>query len=250
MVLGVVSILLGMICILYFAGYCIWVGLQNSFTFVWAALGIFLILFGVVHKCFMAGAPPWLRRIEQVFLGIVLICAVGCSILFGCLVREGRKPPAKDADYMVVLGAHVYGERMSANLRYRVELACEYLKENPETKVILSGGQGPGEDISEAEAMRRYLEAQGIAAGRMMLEDHSVNTEENIRNSAKLIGDIEKSVVLVSNDFHIFRAKRIARKQGFRNVDGLGSKTHLFTVPNSYAREIAAVIKYKICGQI
>ena len=60
----------------------------------------------------------------------------------------------------------------------------------------------------------------------------------------------DKPVVIVSNDFHLFRAKRIAQKQGFRHVEGLGSRTHLYTVPNSYAREIAAVIKYKICGQI
>ena len=84
----------------------------------------------------------------------------------------------------------------------------------------------------------------------MLLDETSVNTEENIRNSAELIGDMDKPVVIVSNDFHLFRAKRIAQKQGFRHVEGLGSRTHLYTVPNSYAREIAAVIKYKICGQI
>ena len=144
----------------------------------------------------------------------------------------------------------MYGERMSANLGYRVQTAFQYLKKNPETKVILSGGQGPGEDISEAEAMRRYLEGKGIAADRILLEDTSVNTEENIQNSAELIGDMEKSVVIVSNDFHIFRAKRIAKKQGFRKVEGLGSKTHLYTAPNAYAREVIAVIKYRICGQI
>lgn len=250
MIIGTASIVLGIICILYFVGYCIWAGLQNSFTIVWAVLGILLILFGAAHKYFLAGAPPWLRRIEQAFLGIVLICAVAFSILLGFLVSEGRKAPADHADYIVVLGAHVYGERMSANLQYRVETACKYLKKNPRTKVVLSGGQGVGEDISEAEAMRRYLEKQGIAAGRMLLDETSVNTEENIRNSAELIGDMDKPVVIVSNDFHLFRAKRIAQKQGFRHVEGLGSRTHLYTVPNSYAREIAAVIKYKICGQI
>jgi len=250
MILGAACILLGIVCILYFAGYCIWAGIQNMFTFVWAVLGIFFILFGVMHKHFLAGVPPWLRRIEQVFLGIVLICAVGFSVLLGFLISEGKKAPAKNADYLVVLGAHVYGEKMSTNLQYRVEAAGKYLKSNPETKVVLSGGQGLGEDISEAEAMRRYLEANGIAAGRILLEDTSVNTEENISNSAKLIGDMEKTVVLVSNDFHIFRAKRIARKQGFRNVEGLGARTVIYTVPNSYAREVAAVIKYRICGQI
>ncbi|MCI8770536.1 MAG: YdcF family protein [Lachnospiraceae bacterium] len=250
MIVWIASILLGIACIFYFIGYAIWVGLQNSFTFVWAGLGVFLLLFGLAHKYVLTGAPRWMKRIEQAFLGIVLIGVVGFGIILGILIREGKRTPSEKADYLIVLGAHVYGERMSANLGYRVQTAFQYLKKNPETKVILSGGQGPGEDISEAEAMRRYLEGKGIAADRILLEDTSVNTEENIQNSAELIGDMEKSVVIVSNDFHIFRAKRIAKKQGFRKVEGLGSKTHLYTAPNAYAREVIAVIKYRICGQI
>lgn len=250
MVLGTAGILLGILCILYFAGYGIWVGLQNSFTFFWAVLGVLLIFFGIVHRRYLAGASRWVKRIEQMFLGIVLICIIGFGIILGILISEGRKKPSGNADYVVVLGAHVYGERMSANLSYRVEKAYSYLIENPRTRVILSGGQGAGEDISEAEAMRRYLEKKGIAEDRILMEDTSVNTEENIRNSAKLIGDMRQSVVIISNDFHIFRAKRIAKKQGFKNVEGLGSGTHPYTAPNAYVREIIAVIKYRICGQI
>ena len=151
---------------------------------------------------------------------------------------------------MIVLGARVKGSTPSYNLAKRLDVAAAYLKENPHTKVILSGGKGAGEDISEAEAMSVYLEEKGIARGRMFLENQSVNTDENIAFSQKFLPDTEVSVVLVSSAFHLYRAKRIARKQGLTQVTGLGSPSKWYSVPNSYVREGFAVIKYALCGQI
>lgn len=240
----------GILCILYCGGYIFWNGSNNAFTFVWGVIGIVLFLYGFVHRWILEKGAHWMKHTEQIFLGGMFVCLFVMGILLGILAWEGKKEPPGNADYLVVLGAHVYGERMSTNLKSRVKAAELYLEKNPETKVILSGGKGHGEDITEAEAMRRYLEEQGISSDRIWLEDTSTDTEENIKNSAKLIGDMEKSVVIVSNDFHIFRAKAIAKKQGYKNVEGLGAKTYAYTVPNCYVRELVAVIKYKICGQI
>ena len=121
---------------------------------------------------------------------------------------------------------------MSSNLKYRIELAKEYLEENPETKVIVSGGQGHGEKISEAEAMYRYLIKNGIAKERIQKEEASVNTEENIKNSIKTGALEKKTVIIVSNDFHVHRAVGIAKKLGLTGVQGLGSKTHPYTSVN------------------
>lgn len=91
------------------------------------------------------------------FYGVLLCVLAFFLVTLGVVIKDGVKKADRNADYLIVLGAHVYGERMSSNLKYRIELAKEYLEENPETKVIVSGGQGHGEKISEAEAMYRYL---------------------------------------------------------------------------------------------
>lgn len=250
MVVSLVSLVIGVVSILYFISYLFFNGINNSFTFVWALLGVVCIGFAALHRYILQKENMLLKRIEQIVLAFVLIGFMVFIAILGRLVYEGQKKPAQDADYVIVLGAHVYGTRMSANLRYRVEAAYEYLQENPNTKVVLSGGQGHGEDITEAEAMRRFLEEKGVSKDRILIDDTSTNTEENIRNSADLIGDKGKRVIVVSNDFHIYRAKGIAKKQDFENVEGMGSKTHGFSIPNCYAREVIAVLKYKICGQI
>lgn len=250
MVISAISLVVGVVSLLYFAGYVFWNGINNSFLYFWVLLGVFGISYAVLHRIILQHGIVFWRRAEQVVMGIAAVCLAILLGIVGLLVSEGNEKPSDNADYVIVLGAHVFGERMSANLRYRVEAACEYLKENPDTKAVLSGGQGQGEDITEAEAMRRYLVQEGIEAERLLMEGNSVNTEENIRNSAKLIGDKSKKVVIVSNSFHIYRAKGIAKKQEYKHVEGLGCKIHPYSIPNSYVREAFAVIKYKLCGQI
>lgn len=246
----VISIILGVCSLVYFIAYAVLVGLNNSFTFVWLFLGIAGLGFPFLHRLIAEKENPWFRRMEGIGLGILLLGLLIFLFVLGVIVRDAVKKPDKNADYVVVLGAHVYGERMSANLRYRVEAAYEYMKQNPYTKVILSGGQGNGEDISEAEAMRRFLAEKGVAEERILIEDASTNTEENIRNSMKLMGDGKKRVVLVSNEFHVFRARKTAERLGCTEVEGLGSRTHALTVPNSYTREVVAVLKYMLDGKI
>lgn len=96
-----------------------------------------------------------------------------------------RKVP-ENLDYLIVLGAHVNGTRLSRALRFRVEKAEEYLRENPRTLAVLSGGRGVDEKISEAKAMADYLLAHGIERERLLLEERSVSTAENLRFSLEL----------------------------------------------------------------
>lgn len=240
----------GIVSILYFVFYLIVNGLNEIFLCVWAVLGVGCVSWSFLHRIIIQRELLVARRIEHAVMGVFGVALLVFFVMLGIIIKDAYKKPEPKADYVIILGAHVFGERMSANLRYRVEAACEYLKENPNTKAILSGGQGHGEDITEAEAMRRYLVEQGISEDRLLLDETSVNTEQNIANSAELMGSKEKKVVVVSNDFHIYRAKKIAKKQGYKYIDGLGSKTHPHTIPNSYTREVVAVLKYKLCGQI
>ncbi len=250
MIISIISLVIGVISILYFLIYIICAGINNAFTFFWAVLGVFCIAFSFLHRYIMKQEGSFLKRMEQAAGIVVLAGFVIFLVILGNIVSEAGKAAKPGADYVVVLGAHVYGKRMSTNLKYRIEAAYEYLEKNPSSKAVLSGGQGSGEEITEAEAMRLFLVEKGISEDRMLIDETSTNTEENLRNSLKLIGDKKQRVVIVSNDFHIFRAKGIARKQGYENVEGIGSRTVIYTMPNCYVREVVAVLKYKICGQI
>ena len=79
----------------------------------------------------------------------------------------------ENLDYIIVLGAHVDGTRMTLALLERTRRALLYLEENPGTRAVLSGGKGDGERISEAEAMYRYLTEHGIDGGRLIREERS-----------------------------------------------------------------------------
>jgi uncharacterized SAM-binding protein YcdF (DUF218 family) len=149
----------------------------------------------------------------------------------------------ESAEYIVILGARVKGNEPSLALQYRIDAAANYMKLNPNTVAIASGGKGPGEHISEAEAIKTSLLDKGINETRIILEDQSTSTVENIRFSQKLIPKNLKTGLLVSNDFHIYRAKLIAKDEGLQ-LEGLSAKTPTIAVPKSYLREYLAITKY------
>jgi uncharacterized SAM-binding protein YcdF (DUF218 family) len=149
----------------------------------------------------------------------------------------------KNADYLIVLGAKVNGTVPSLALDRRIDTAAEYLKDNPDTVVIASGGKGRGEDISEAECIKRELIDQGISESRIMLEDQSTDTSENVRFSKKLIPADSSNGVIVTNTFHLYRAVSIASDQGLE-VSGLPAETPRSAVVKSYGREYLAISKF------
>ncbi|MEH7438276.1 YdcF family protein [Neobacillus drentensis] len=149
----------------------------------------------------------------------------------------------KHADYIIVLGARVKGTVPSLAFASRIKAAASYLKENENTIAIASGGKGPGEDISEAECIKRELIKLGISEPRILLEDRSTDTYENIKYSMKLIPKNAQSGLVVTNTFHIYRAVSIARDQGLE-VEGLPAKTPVQAFVKSYTREYLAITKF------
>ncbi|MGW6664559.1 YdcF family protein [Peribacillus sp. NPDC055009] len=154
-----------------------------------------------------------------------------------------------NADYLIILGARVKGSVLSLSLQYRIDKAAEYLSANKQTVAIVSGGKGPGEEISEAKAMQQGLIAQGIEEARIMMEDKSTTTHENIVFSKELIPDTAASGLIVSNDFHIYRAVEIAKREGL-DMKGLPAKTPRVSLLKSYTREYLAITKYYMTGLI
>ena len=138
----------------------------------------------------------------------------------------------------------------SKALQYRLDEAIRYLNENEESKVIVSGGQGPDEHISEARGMYDYLVSKGIDEERILMEDQSKNTFQNLTFSAEFLDKEKDSVAVVSNNFHVFRAVKIARKAGYKEVCGIAAKGEPFLQYNNMMREFFGVMKDFLFGNM
>lgn len=177
---------------------------------------------------------------------IIILLIISFILIEGLIIINGNTKTIGEVDYMIILGARLYGDIPSPALYERLKVAEEYLKENTELKVIVSGGQGPDEDISEAEAMERYLLNNGIDKNKIIIEDKSTSTFENIKNSLYIIKEIDNEesprVLLVTSSFHIFRSKFLANRLGAKAY-GLPAKVPPTILITQYIREYFAVIK-------
>ncbi|GIP24683.1 YdcF family protein [Paenibacillus sp. J22TS3] len=154
--------------------------------------------------------------------------------------------PAGGADYVIILGSGLKGTELSLTLKQRLDASLPYLNQHKAVPVIVSGGRGPGEDITEAEAMKRYLVDRGISEERILLEDRSTSTKENLLFSKTIIqgrGGKSLKILIVTSDFHMFRAKYIARKLGYNEVYSLAGESPTYLKPMNLIREYLAVIK-------
>ena len=146
---------------------------------------------------------------------------------------------------VIVLGCGIRGERVSVGLAKRLNKAYEYHLKNPNAVIIVSGGQGPQEDISEALAMKRYLIDKGVPEDKIIMEDKSTSTIENFKYSHEIMKEMglsEDSVVFVTNAYHIYRGSYYAEKEGL-TVNHLGTDIIWYTIPMNYFREMIAVLK-------
>ncbi|MBL0846500.1 MULTISPECIES: YdcF family protein [Mammaliicoccus] len=149
----------------------------------------------------------------------------------------------KKSDFIIVLGAGIIGEKVTPLLKARLDKAIKLKKKSLDTLIIVSGGQGPDEKISEAEAMRRYLVDQGIRNEDIIMEDKSTNTEENLVFSNKIMDKYKSEAIatIVSNHFHILRAAFLSKKLNMNaTVTGGSSKSYFY--PNAYIREYLAIL--------
>ena len=129
-------------------------------------------------------------------------------------------------------------------LSYRINSAYDYLTKNPKSVAILSGGQGRGESISEAQCMFNELTEKGIEPNRLYLEDKSTNTFENISFSKNIIDKygFSTEVAVATSNFHLKRATMIAEKQGL-TAKRISAETSQFLIPTYYVRDTLGVIK-------
>lgn len=168
------------------------------------------------------------------FLILGMIWAIILSVL---MVQAASSKPSRPAT-LIVLGCKVNGDTPSLALQKRIDEAAEYLLQNPTVQVIVSGGQGADEWISEAEAMKIQLIEKGVSAERIIMEDRSTSTIENLEFSKKILleKDLGTDVIIVTEGYHMLRAQTLSKRAGL-DAEGLSSETVSWLLPTSWVRE-------------
>lgn len=212
----------------------------NMGTVVTFALGAFLLSWGVFYEWVEERLPRWLRYAVAVVLAAV-------TVLISAVVIYGKNDSVSyKEDAVIVLGGGIHGETPSLTLQKRLDAAVEYYEKNPNAIIVVSGGQGPQEDITEALAMERYLIGKGIPADKIIKEERSTSTRENFEYSKEILDgyfDGEYSVAFVTSDFHIFRAARYAKMAGYEEVGHCHSDIKWHQILPSCLRECLAIVK-------
>ena len=167
----------------------------------------------------MRGKVMLIKLVKYGFL-LILVYFIVCNIF---IFIYAQQKPSQHTQTMVILGSQVLGTPAVASptLADRLDVAVQYLNENPETKVVVCGGQGEDESATEASVMAKYLIDKGIDANRVYQEDKSRRTAEQFIFANRVL-PLGKTVV-VTNDFHILRSIMLAKRSGIHDVSGLSA---------------------------
>ena len=208
-----------------------------------AVIGLIFLLYGIFFV--QLSRVKWLNYL--VLAGFI----VGCGLMGFIGIYGKSETVTYEEDALIVLGAAVRGEIPSYPLYSRLEVAVAYHAKNPQAVIVVSGGQGYQEDITEALAMERHLLRRGVPQNKIIKEEQATSTYENFKYSKELLDDHfdhPYQVAIVTSDFHIFRARRVAGYFGY-NPTHLPAPIQNYTIPNNYLRECAAVMRELVIGR-
>lgn len=267
--------ILAILCLLYYGIILIYSGIGTSFSAIWLILAAVLAVMGLVVQFYdrIRHKIPVRLEVSAVTVAAALfVVFVFVEVAMGFNFFSLKK---QSSDYVIILGAQVRGDTVSKTLEHRLDKAYEYAKVHPNTIFILSGGQGAGENISEAQAMYDYLKKRGVPDYQMIKEEQSTSTYENLVYSKCLIDEREKNrrdwiknlmsrsgylvppdeettirVGIVTSNFHVLRAKGIAKKIGIQNVSGIAAKSDPVLFIHFCVRECFAILKDKFVGNM
>lgn len=242
----------------------------NDMKKIITALGIFIILFitaGSILSNFSIGnlmiyalgftLALWYNVPKnRLTSALKIIAASGFAVVFLMIGFIFFSADANKTDYTedaaIVLGCAVTGERLSSPLKYRLDTAYDYYMRNPDAVIIVSGGQGPQEDISEGKAMFLYLTSLGVPDDRIIVEDKATSTNENYIYSKaildELFGGQAYKCVYITNRFHTYRAGRLAKMNGL-DASSCSAPIGPMAATTSYMREVLAVFKLWLIGR-
>lgn len=226
----------GILCFIYYGAIvCCLKRWNSTFSRFWLLAGTGFLFLDLIADSYKAAG--------SVIKMALLLCLLVFMIVEIPVIKAMFPDHEKNLSYLVVLGAKVNGKVVSDSLKRRLDQTIVYLRENPETRVIVSGGQGVDEEVSEAQAMKEYLLENGIFAERILVEANSRNTKENLRFSKQFFENEQVSVGIVTNQFHMYRACCYAKRAGYQNVKRIPAGCHPVLFLNYMVREFFAVLK-------
>lgn len=238
-----IDLLLGLIFILYFI--CLIYLSYLKIKYVFLMIGVVFIIYHFFKDKIKKRKNMYnvLKRLFIIFMSVFII--IESTIIFY------PKYNLKESEYIIVLGALVNKTRLSKTLKDRLDAAIYYLdKIDKDTYIIVSGGKGNGENISEADAMYNYLVENNVSPKYILKEDKSTTTDENFKYSKTIIEnhsnkDIsDVNIKIVTTDFHAFRSSLMARRYGYKDFSFYTSKSKYYLIPLNYFREFCAIIQY------
>lgn len=235
--LNSITLILGIIFTIYYFYLKIVFG-GISFSEIFLVVGIVLIIYQIFKK--KIKEKKVFYRVLKIIISIFLIVFVVTESL---IIFYPKNSLESKSDYLLILGASVKKTTPSTTLKGRLDTALKYLKINDNCYVVVSGGKGSGEKITEAKAMKDYLIKNSIDKNRIIEEDKSTNTYENFKysklkieeHSQRKLSDLK--VKIVTTDFHVLRSKILAYRNGYKNTSFYASKSKLSFVPTYYTRE-------------
>ena len=190
--------------------------------------------------------PRWFKGM----LGLGLVGALIFGVLLGYVLHGSRDHIVGEPDTMLILGCQVMPWGPSTLLLDRLDTALEHLESNPDMTVVVTGGQGENEPVSEAQAMYDYLTERGVSEEQILMEDRATSTLENLHNTSELLAehgyDTTQEILVVTNDFHLTRTRMLFKRVwgGDYNLNTLAAPTsHLPSRLKMYIREPLALIK-------
>lgn len=251
--LAVLLLIVGILCFFYaFAMY--FSGFGGFLSFVWLIPAFLGPLWAgmLVEKI---NLRKWQKRMMLfVLTPIIVFFLVVEVIIFSGFFEKPKEEP----EYIVVLGTTVYEHGPCYLLRQRLKEGAKWAETYKDAKIVVTGGQGKTEPFTEGSEMKRYLiEELGVAEERIIVEEASVNTYENMTFTGEILEKQDEKfsyettpVLVVTNNFHMYRAIKIARKAGFETVSGAPAGTYIFLFPHYMVREFCAIIKNTAMGRM
>lgn len=239
---------LALLCLVYCIGVVLTKAAGTKFFLIWLviAAGFAVLGYGLQHDIFqLLPFPVRIMAAALLIAGSLVFCLVEALVISG-FDRDGEA----GLPYLVVLGAQMKENGPSVALSRRLDRACDYLVENPNTLCVVSGGQGSNEPVSEAQGMKDYLMKKGIDEERIIMEDQSGNTRQNLEFSRKLIPAEVTKVGIVTSNFHVYRSMQLAKKQGFPDAEGFGATSGIYFLPNNMLREFFGIMKDWVFGNM
>lgn len=206
--------------------------------------GVFFLLWGVFYKKIdEITGEGWRRVVKWVVISLIVIevCLIGFIAFYG-----QTENVEYNEDAVIVLGAGIRGERVTVPLAYRLNSAVEYHQKNPDAIIVVTGGQGYQETVTEAEAMEKYLLRKGVNPDKIIKEEKATSTNENMRFTKELLDEHfegDYSVVVITNNFHTYRGVQIAKMEGFSKVYRKPAGLKWYNMAPCYLRESLAVLK-------